>query len=72
MLLAIAAVAAVAAAVALAVTQLGGSNGLDGIAEDTAGVIDPGSGRIAAQYAVGHAPDALAAGAGIGVDRQRP
>lgn len=64
MLLAIAASAAVAAAVALAVTQLGGSNGLDRIAEDTTGVIDPGSGQIVAQYAVGHVPAAVAAGAG--------
>jgi YVTN family beta-propeller protein len=57
---------AVAAAVALAVTQLGGGGGrgLDGIAEDTAGAIDPGSGRIVAQYSLGHAPDALAAGGG--------
>ena len=64
MLLAIAALAAVAAAAALAVTQLGGADGLDRITEDTVGVIDPGNGKIAAQYAVGHAPDALAAGAG--------
>jgi peptide/nickel transport system substrate-binding protein len=55
---------AIAAAVALAVTQLGGSSGLGRIAEDTAGVIDPASGRILAQYSVGHAPDALAAGGG--------
>ena len=42
--------------------RLGG--GLDGIAEDATGVIDPGNGHIVAQYAVGHAPDALAAGGG--------
>lgn len=55
---------AVAAAVALAVTQVGGSGGLDGISEDAIGVIDPQNGHIVAQYLVGHAPDALAAGGG--------
>src|SRR6478735_8989726 len=61
-----AAAAAVAVVVAVAATQLGGSGGggLDGIAEDTAGVIDPGNGHIVAQYAVGHAPSALVGGAG--------
>ena len=63
-LLLVAAAAAVAAVVALAVTQVGGTGGLDGIAEDSTGVMDPGSGRIVAQYAVGHAPNALVAGAG--------
>jgi YVTN family beta-propeller protein len=61
----LAAIAAVTAgAIVLAITQLGGSDGLDRIAEDTTGVIDPGNGHITAQYAVGHAPDALAAGGG--------
>ncbi|MEA2134891.1 MAG: hypothetical protein QOC68_2800, partial [Solirubrobacteraceae bacterium] len=58
------AAAAIAAAVIVAVTQLRGSDGLDRIAEDTTGVIDPGNGRITAQYSVGHAPDAVAAGGG--------
>ena len=44
--------------------ELGAAGGLDGIAEDTIGVIDPGNGHILAQVGVGHAPDALAAGAG--------
>ena len=52
-----AAAVAIAAAVALTVTELGGSDGLDRISEDSAGAIDAGSGRITAQYAVGHAPD---------------
>ncbi len=60
----VAAAAAAVVAVVVAVTQLGGSSGLDRIAEDTTGVIDPGSGDITAQYSVGHAPDALAAGGG--------
>ncbi len=60
-----AAAAAVLAGVAvLAVTQLTGSDGLDRIAEDATGEIDPGSGRIVSAYAVGHAPDALVAGGG--------
>ena len=59
-----AAAAAIAAVIMLAVTQLGGSGGLARIAEDTTGVIDPANGHILAQYTVGHAPDALAAGAG--------
>src|SRR3954452_12917373 len=39
-------------------------DGLSGIDEDTVGLIDRGSGRITAQYAVGHGPQAVAAGAG--------
>jgi YVTN family beta-propeller protein len=63
-LLVVAAAAVIVVAIVVAVTQLGGSGGLDRIAEDTTGVIDPGSGDITAQYSVGHAPDALAAGGG--------
>ena len=37
---------------------------LPGIDEDHVGLIDPDSGRITAQYAVGKSPDAVAAGAG--------
>jgi YVTN family beta-propeller protein len=59
-----AAAVAVAAAVGLAATQLAGSDGLGGISEDAIGVIDPQNGHIVAQYTVGHAPDALAAGDG--------
>ena len=57
-------VVAIAGAVALAFALSRGSAGLDRIGEDTAGVIDASSGRIVAQYPVGHAPDALATGAG--------
>jgi peptide/nickel transport system substrate-binding protein len=39
-------------------------DGLPGIEEDAVGLIDGDSGRITAQYAVGHGPQALAAGAG--------
>lgn len=63
-LLAAGAAVAIAAAIALVVTQVGGSTGLDGLSEDTTGVIDPGNGHIVAQYLVGHAPDALTAGGG--------
>ena len=59
-----AAAVAIAGAAVLVATQLAGSGGLDGIAEDAAGVIDAGNGHIVAQYRVGHVPDALAAGAG--------
>ena len=59
-----AAAAGIAAALMVAVTQLGGSDGLARLAEDTTGVIDAATGHILAQYAVGHAPDALATGAG--------
>src|SRR3954447_24814110 len=59
-----AAAAVLAGVVVLAVTQLTGSDGLDRIAEDAAGAIDPGSGRIVSAYAAGHAPDALVAGGG--------
>ena len=38
--------------------------GLPGIDEDAVGLIDPDSGRITAQYAVGHGPEAVVAGAG--------
>ena len=44
----VAAAVAIAAAVALAVMQLAGSGGLDRIAEDATGVIDPASGHIVA------------------------
>ena len=39
-------------------------DGLPGIAEDAVGAIDRDSGRITAQYAVGHGPQAVATGAG--------
>jgi len=60
----VAAGVAIAVAVALAVMQLAGSGGLDEVSEGATGVIDPGDGRIVAQYMVGHAPHALAAGGG--------
>jgi peptide/nickel transport system substrate-binding protein len=64
-LLVVAAVAvAVVVVVVLAVTQLGGSDGLDGVAEDSLGEIDPANGHIVAQAPVGHAPDAAVAGGG--------
>ncbi len=59
-----AAAVAIAAVIALAATQLGGSDGLGGITENATGVIDPASGHVVAQYRIGHAPDALATGAG--------
>jgi YVTN family beta-propeller protein len=59
-----AAAVAIAVAVALAVLQLAGSGGLDQLSEGATGVIDPGDGHIVAQYTVGHAPRALAAGGG--------
>jgi len=39
-------------------------DGLPRIDEDAVGLIDPDSGRITAQYPVGHGPQAVAAGAG--------
>ena len=63
-LVAAGAAVAVAATIVLVVTRLVGSDGLGGISEDATGVIDPGSGHIVAEYGVGHAPDALAAGGG--------
>ena len=39
-------------------------DGLDGIIEDAVGVIDRDTGRITAQYAVGHGPQAVTSGAG--------
>ena len=60
----VAAGVAIAGAVALAVLQLSGSGGLDEVSEDATGVIDAGNGHIVAQYMVGHAPRALAAGGG--------
>ncbi len=59
-----AAAIAIAAAAVVALTQLGGADGLKQVGEDATGVIDPGSGQILARYSVGHAPDALAAGGG--------
>src|SRR4051794_34775206 len=55
---------AIAAALVLVVTRLLGSGGLGGISEDATGVIDPASGRVVAEYEVGHGPDALAADGG--------
>ena len=40
------------------------SDGLDAIDEDAVGLIERDGGRIAAQYSVGHGPQAVAAGAG--------
>jgi len=60
----VAAGVAIAVAVVLAVLQLAGSGGLDEVSEGATGVIDPGDGHIVAQYMVGHAPHALAAGGG--------
>src|SRR5215212_3044569 len=60
----VAAGVAIAGAVVLGVLQLAGSGGLDEVSEGATGVIDPGDGHIVAQYMVGHAPRALAAGGG--------
>jgi YVTN family beta-propeller protein len=63
-LMVVAVVAAACGLVAFAVGRLVGEDSLEGLREDTVGVIDPGDGRITAQYRVGHAPGAIAAGAG--------
>ena len=47
-----------------AVDRWSGSAGLSRIDENAVGSIDPGSGRIAGQYAVGRGPSALAVGGG--------
>jgi YVTN family beta-propeller protein len=60
----VAAGVAIAVAIVLAVLQLAGSGGLDEVSEGATGVIDAGDGHIVAQYMVGHAPHALAAGGG--------
>src|SRR3954465_11313530 len=57
-----AAAAVLAGVVVLAVTQLTGSDGLDRIAEDAAGAIGPGSGRIVSADPRGHAPAARGRG----------
>jgi YVTN family beta-propeller protein len=54
----------IAVGVALAIVRLTGPDTLGQVTEDAVGVIDPGNGNILAQYGVGHAPDALAAGGG--------
>ena len=61
-------VAAIAVPVALllvfGLARLGGSGGLGRIDENSVGLIDPGSGDIARQFAVGRGPAAMAAGDG--------
>ena len=65
--------AALAGVVAFAAHAAGSSRtGSGGSTEDTVGLIDPGDGASPTQYAVGHAPDALAAGAGAVWVRQPP
>ena len=59
-----AAVVLLAGAGALAFAESRGSSGPGRIAENTAGLIDPATGRIVKQYPVGHAADAFASGAG--------
>jgi ABC-type transport system substrate-binding protein/DNA-binding SARP family transcriptional activator len=63
-LLVAAAAVLLAGVLAFGVIRVVGDEGLAGIDEDAVGVIDPRSGRITAQYAVGHGPQAVAAGAG--------
>ncbi len=63
-LLAAGAALAIATVLALVVIEVSGSGGLGEISEDAAGVIDPASGHIVAQYTVGHAPDGIAASGG--------
>jgi ABC-type transport system substrate-binding protein/DNA-binding SARP family transcriptional activator/DNA-binding beta-propeller fold protein YncE len=60
----IAAALLLAGVVAVGLIRVLGPDGLDGISEDAVGVIDRGSGRITAQYAVGHGPQAVTSGAG--------
>jgi YVTN family beta-propeller protein len=63
--LSVVAVAAVLAGVAVfALTRWLGPDSLGRIEADTVGLIDPGDGHITAQYPVGHAPGAIAAGGG--------
>ena len=54
----------VAGLLAFGVIRVLEPDGLPGIDEDAVGLIDPDSGRITAQYAVGHGPEAVVAGAG--------
>ena len=61
-----------ACALAFGVIRVIEPDGLPRIDEDAVGLIDPDSGRITAQYAVGHGPQAVAAGAGsVWVANQR-
>ena len=54
----------IAGVLAFGVIRVVQPDGLPGIDEDAVGLIDPDSGRITAQYAVGHGPEAVVAGAG--------
>ena len=53
-----------ASVVAFGLMRVLSPDGLSGIDEDAVGLIDPDDGRITAQYAVGHGPQAVVGGAG--------
>ena len=61
--LAIAALLLFAGVVAFGISRVTQPDGLARIDENAVGLIDPDSGRITAQYSVGHGPEAVAAGA---------
>jgi peptide/nickel transport system substrate-binding protein len=63
-LLLAAAAVLLAGVVAFGVIRVLEPDGLDAIDEDAVGLIETGSGRITAQYAVGHGPQAVTSGAG--------
>src|SRR3954447_19713311 len=54
----------IAVGAALGISRLTGTDTLGHVTEDAVGVIDPGNGNIVAEYRVGHAPNAIAAGGG--------
>jgi hypothetical protein len=60
----VAAAVLLAGVLAFGVIRILEPDGLAGIDEDAVGLIDLGSGRITTQYAVGHGPQAVVAGAG--------
>jgi YVTN family beta-propeller protein len=64
LLVAVAALVVLGGLAVFAVDRWSGAAGRSRIDENAVGTIDPASGRIAAQYPVGRAPSALAAGGG--------
>jgi YVTN family beta-propeller protein len=61
---AVAALLLLAGVAAFGISRAMRPDALPGIDENAVGLIDPDSGRITAQYPVGHGPEAVAAGAG--------
>ncbi|MCU1656273.1 MAG: hypothetical protein JWO57_929 [Pseudonocardiales bacterium] len=64
MALAVVVAAVIAASLVLAVVHNSGSQGLAAFAENSLGVIDPGTGRLVGQVGIGVGPTAVAAGFG--------